>query len=153
MARKKIKLPELKVVVKRTNSSYDRFKIENPDDVFNFAKLVFDSDTILWKEEAILLCLNRSNYIIGNIRISSGGVAGTVVDPKWIFATALGCGASSIIIIHNHPSGKMKASDDDIRLTKKIMEVGRALDLPLVDHMIIGGDFDGYLSMANEQLM
>jgi DNA repair protein RadC len=151
--KKKIKLPELQVKVTRKNKEYDKFTIGNPDDVFNFAKMVFDSDTILWKEEFILLCVNTANDIIGTIRISSGGVAGTVVDPKWVFTSALGCCASGIILIHNHPSGNLKASSQDIELTKKIVTAGRALDIQVLDHIIIGGDFDGYISMNELNLM
>jgi DNA repair protein RadC len=153
MTKKKIKLPELKVVVKRVNKDYDKFRIANPDDVFEFAKLIFDSDTMLWKEEFMLICLSTSNEVIGCIRLSSGGVRGTIVDPKWIFSTALGCGASSIMLIHNHPSGTLKASNEDINMTAKIVEIGRLMEMPLLDHIIIGGEFDGYLSMANEELM
>ncbi len=85
------------------------------------------------------------------MNISVGGVSGTVVDPKKVFKIALDGGASSIIICHNHPSGNIKPSDSDIRLTKKITEAGNLLDIRVLDH-IISGD-NTYFSFADEGLM
>jgi len=95
-----------------------------------------------------LLCLDRSNRVIGYRKIGQGGVSGCVVDPKIIFSIALACGASSIMIAHNHPSGQLKPSEADVTLTKKIKEAGRMLDITVLDHIIITSD--GYMSFADE---
>ena len=73
------------------------------------------------------------------VLIGSGGLSGTVADPKLIFAKALALGAAAIVLIHNHPSGNTKPSQCDINLTKNLVEAGKFLDLPVLDHIIIAG--------------
>ncbi len=102
-------------------------------------------------EEFWLLILNRANQIIRKSQISSGGVAGTVADPKVIFKEALEHLASGIILIHNHPSGNLKPSQADIQLTKKLKEAGGFLDLPILDHLIFTDQ--SYYSFADEGML
>ena len=83
--------------------------------------------------------------------VSKGGVAGTVVDAKMIFKPAVECLASSVILCHNHPSGNRTPSQEDIALTRKIKEAGRALDINVHDHIIIANDT--YYSFADEGLL
>lgn len=73
------------------------------------------------------------------VLIGSGGLSGMVADPKLIFAKALALGAAAIVLIHNHPSGNTKPSQCDINLTKNLVEAGKFLDLPVLDHIIIAG--------------
>ena len=73
------------------------------------------------------------------IKISSGGLSGTVDDPQLIFSKSLALGAAAIVLIHNHPSGNIKPSQCDINLTKNLVEAGKFLDLPVLDHIIIAG--------------
>jgi DNA repair protein RadC len=102
-------------------------------------------------EEFWLIILNRANAIMKKELISRGGVAGTVVDTKIIFKSAVEHYASSIIICHNHPSGNLKPSDADIRITKNIKEAGKIMEIPLIDHLIITEN--GYYSFADEGIM
>ncbi len=102
-------------------------------------------------EEFWVILLNKAHKIIKTISISEGGIAGTVADPKKIFKIALEHNACSIVLCHNHPSGNLKASDDDIRLTRKIKEAGLMLDIQIVDHIIIGDD--NYYSFADEGIL
>ncbi|MDF2435702.1 MAG: repair protein RadC [Bacteroidota bacterium] len=102
-------------------------------------------------EEFWLMILNRANAIIKKELISRGGVAGTVVDTKIIFKSAVEHYASSIIICHNHPSGNLKPSDADIRITKNIKEAGKIMEIPLIDHLIVTDG--GYYSFADEGLI
>lgn len=88
-------------------------------------------------EEFWALLLNKANKVIEKVRVSQGGVAGTVVDVKIIIKSAVEKLASSIIIAHNHPSGNPKPSDKDISITKKLKEAGNLLDISLLDHIII----------------
>ncbi|MBL4585589.1 MAG: JAB domain-containing protein, partial [Flavobacteriales bacterium] len=84
----------------------------------------------------------------GKENISKGGVSGTVVDPKVVFKLAVQYPASGIVLAHNHPSGNLKPSQADIELTKKLKQAGKALDIPVLDHLIIGeGE---YFSFADE---
>ena len=102
----------------------------------------------LQQEEFRVLLLNRNNTIIKNILISKGGVAGTVVDPKIVYKHALEELASSIILVHNHPSGNMRPSDADNAITKKLVKAGEYFDIKVLDHLIVCDSV--YYSYADE---
>ena len=103
------------------------------------------------KEEFWVVLLNRANRVLSKQQVSIGGVSGTVADPKIIFKAALDRYASSIILVHNHPSGNMKPSQADISLTNKMKEAGKLLEIPVLDHIIFSDQ--GYLSFADEGLL
>ncbi|MEM7107886.1 MAG: DNA repair protein RadC [Bacteroidota bacterium] len=125
-----------------------RPKIRSSKDAYEIMK----SDLMdLTHEEFWCLLLNRSNVVIKKYLVSSGGVSGTVADPKLIFKAALEVLASGIILVHNHPSGNLEASQADINLTKKIKTAALALDISLHDHLIFTEQ--GYLSFADENLL
>jgi len=107
--------------------------------------------TDLQHEEFWILLLNRANQVIDQIRISQGGISGTVTDVRLILNAAVAKLASGIILAHNHPSGNLSPSDADIKITKKIKEAASLLDLSLLDHLILSDQ--GYLSMADDNLM
>lgn len=102
----------------------------------------------LHHEEFWLLLLNKANEVFTRERLSTGGMAGTVVDVKLLFKTALDARASAVIAIHNHPSGSLQPSQADIDLTRRLKKAGELLDLPLLDHLIISER--GYYSFADE---
>lgn len=102
-------------------------------------------------EEFWVLLLNRSNRIIERINISKGGVSGTVVDVKIIFKVALEKLASALILFHNHPSGSLKPSEADVRLTKRMKDAGKIMDIPILDHLIVSDS--KYFSFADEGLL
>ena len=99
-------------------------------------------------EEFWILLLNRANRVVGRERISSGGVAGTVVDAKLVFGKALGQMACSVILAHNHPSGNLRPSQADLQLTTKLVRAGKSLDIAVLDHLIVTQA--GYYSFADE---
>ena len=140
-------IPEIKIKV--TLSKGDRVKINNSTDAYNVFKDLFDPNTIVWSEEMILLALNRNNEVYAWRRVSSGGTTGTVCDPKVIFSILLNCGASAFILAHNHPSGALIPSKQDIDITQKLKDGGEILDINLLDHLIIG--HDNYYSMGDNQ--
>lgn len=147
---KDIKPPEITVRFKAGRKS--NFKLTTSRDVASLLRTLFDADLIGWREECILLCLNRSSNVLGYFRLSTGGVAGTVIDTKIIYTIALKTGASSIILSHNHPSGNAMPSDSDLQITRKIHQAGLLLDIRLLDHVIILpeiGDRLGYYSMLD----
>lgn len=102
-------------------------------------------------EEFWIILTNRANRVVKKQQISSGGVAGTVADPKIIFKLALAELASGLILAHNHPSGSLYASQSDITLTKKIKEAGNLLEIQLLDHIIVAGK--RYFSFADEGML
>lgn len=102
-------------------------------------------------EEFWILLLTRSNEVIRPVQISQGGISGTVADPKIIFKSALEHLASSMILVHNHPSGNLKPSEADKELTRRLVTSGKLLDIPILDHLIVSEL--GYLSFADEGLL
>jgi DNA repair protein RadC len=102
-------------------------------------------------EEFWILLLKRNNEVIKKVRISSGGIAGTVADCRIIFKHGLEELASSIILVHNHPSGNLKPSEADIRFTNKMKEAGQLLEMPITDHVIVTDS--GYYSFADEGMI
>lgn len=88
-------------------------------------------------EEFWVLYVNNSNKVIYKSQISKGGITGTVVDTRMIFKNAFEHYATSIILCHNHPSGKLQASESDLLLTKKLKLAGQTLDVQVLDHVII----------------
>lgn len=102
-------------------------------------------------EEFWVILLNRANKIIDTVKISQGGLAGTVTDIRIILRLALERLASSIILVHNHPSGNLKPSESDIHLTKRLKEGGALMDIAVLDHVIVS-DHDA-LSFADEGII
>jgi DNA repair protein RadC len=88
---------------------------------------------------------------LGIFEVSSGGITGTVADPKLIFVAALKSGACGLVLSHNHPSGNLQPSQADIELTKRIKEGGKLLDIQLLDHLIITSE--GYCSFSDEGII
>lgn len=144
-----MKLPEIEISLKFKGTKKTELKqIKSSKDAYEVFKLLFNADTLEWQEEMVLICLNRANKVIGYYKVSKGGMAGTICDPKIIFTTALNCAASSIILAHNHPSGNLNPSPEDKRLTEKIKQSGNLLDITLLDHLIITDET--FYSFADE---
>ena len=148
-----LKIPEIKISLKM-NKKYklsELHTIKSSIDSVNIFRQIFNADTFGWTEEMVLLCLNRANKVVGFYKVSSGGFAGTIADPKVIYTIALNCAASAIIIAHNHPSGNLKPSAADEELTKKIKLAGSYLDIRLLDHIILTEE--SYYSFADDALI
>ena len=133
---------------RKETESPKREKVITSKDIFEIFRPEFLD---LPHEEFHVLLLNRTNLLIRKENVSKGGISGTVVDPKIVFKLALSYQASSIVLCHNHPSGNLKPSTEDISLTKKIKEAGRFLEIPILDHVIISDN--GYFSFADEGMM
>ncbi len=126
----------------------EREKITTSKEAYEIMKpLLID----LPHEEFWLIMLNRANFVIKKEQISRGGVAGTVVDTRIVFKTAVDNYASSIIVCHNHPSGNLKPSEADIKITKSIKEAGKIMEIPLLDHLIVTEN--NYYSFGDEGLI
>ncbi len=102
-------------------------------------------------EQFMMILLNRANDVLKTVSISEGGTAGTVADPKKIFKMALDNNAAAIVLGHNHPSGNLKPSEGDIKLTRKIKAAGIVLEIDVLDHIIVG--MNNYFSFADEAMM
>ncbi|RZK38705.1 MAG: DNA repair protein [Pedobacter sp.] len=126
-------------------------KITSAEDAYKIFLNHWDMGRIQLLEEFRVLLLSRSNKALGVALISSGGVSGTVVDPKVVFAIALKAKASSIILAHNHPSGNINTSLVDKQITKKLKQGGEMLDIQVCDHIIVTND--GFYSYSDDGLM
>lgn len=102
-------------------------------------------------EEFWVVYLNNSNKIIFKAQLSKGGITGTIVDVRLVFKIALEQNAVAIVLAHNHPSGKLQASEADIQVTKRIKNAGLQLDIPVLDHVIVTEH--GYFSFADEGIL
>ena len=123
-------------------------KITTSSTAFEALLAHWNNDLLELQEEFKILLLNQRNHVLGVYEASRGGVSETVIDAKLIFATALKCMASCIILAHNHPSGNLKPSASDIAITHKLRQGGKLLDIRVLDHLIITRN--GYYSFADQ---
>lgn len=125
------------------------FQIKNSQSAYEYISRVYNESTIGLYEEFMVLLLNRANRVLGCLKLSKGGLTGTVVDLRILYGTALKAMASSIVIAHNHPSNNLTPSVEDKELTQKIKEAGQLLDINLLDHLILGTD-ENFVSFVDE---
>ena len=123
-------------------------KISSSQDIYDLMRPELLDEQV---EYFYLILLNRGNQVTKKYLVSQGGTAGTVVDPKIVFKIALEHLAQSIILVHNHPSGNLSPSEQDKRLTQRLVKVGRELDLPVLDHVIFTDS--GYFSFADDGIL
>ena len=119
---------------RRAEETVELKKITSSKAVFEIMQPIIGE---LPHEEFWILYLNNSNKVIYKTQLSKGGITGTVVDVRLVFKMALEQNATSIILTHNHPSGKLQASDADIQITKKLKAAAQQLDIAILDHIII----------------
>lgn len=123
-------------------------KVTSPQEIADFFIPMLRDEI---KERFMVVCLNSANKIIKHETISIGNLNSSVVHPREIFKVAIDCSSASIILIHNHPSGNPEPSSEDLRITKKIVESGKILDIPVFDHLIIAGET--YTSFVEKRLI
>ncbi|MBI4947121.1 MAG: JAB domain-containing protein [Bacteroidetes bacterium] len=145
-----MEISEIEINYKPLKKTSDLTKVTTSRDASDFFRQIW-SERMQYVEEFYVLLLNRSNLIIGYLKLSEGGTNGTVVDAKIVFQASLKANAQAIILCHNHPSGNLKPSEADIGLTKKIKQAGITMDIPVLDHVIL--TYEGYFSFADEGLM
>jgi DNA repair protein RadC len=142
---------EIQLVYKSKVRPSERPKICTSRDARDVLMGAWDDTKLEFVEQFKVMLMNRANKVLGIFEASTGGVSGTVADPKLIFAAAIKGVASGIIIAHNHPSGNLQPSQADVDLTRKIKEGGRLLEIQLLDHIILTSE--GYYSFADEGLL
>jgi DNA repair protein RadC len=142
------RVAEVELIYKTTVKNSERPAIKSVQDAYNLLKQIWNENTMDLLESFKVLLLNRSNTVLGIYELSSGGITGTVADPRLILAAAIKALATSIILSHNHPSGGLQPSRADEELTQKIAEAARYHNIKVLDHIIISSE--GYYSFANE---
>lgn len=145
------RVAEIKLTYRNRVKPSERPQVTSSADSYRVLKSGWDPGKLEFVEQFKVLLLSRANRVLGIYEVSTGGVAGTVADPKLIFAAALKACASGIILSHNHPSGNLKPSAADLQLTRKIKQGGELLDIAVLDHIILTSE--GYYSLADEGLL
>jgi DNA repair protein RadC len=144
-------LQEIQLSYKRKKKFQERFQISNSDEVYQYAQSIWNPNTLEMQESFYVIFLDKRNAILGYLKLAQGGVAGVIVDSRIIFATAVKCLSSSIILLHNHPSGNLTPSQADKNITQKIKNGAKLLDMILLDHLII--TVDSFYSFADNNLL
>ncbi len=132
---------------RRAEDAIELKKITSSKAVFDIMQPIIGE---LPHEEFWVLYLNNSNKVIYKAQLSKGGITGTVVDIRLIFKMAFEQNATALILSHNHPSGKLIASEADLKITKRIKEAGQTLEIQVLDHVIITES--GYLSFQDDSI-
>mgnify|MGYP000122271654 CR=1 FL=1 len=148
---KVLQVAEVTLVYRTKIKASERPQIKSSQDAYKVLSANW-SDLVEFQEEFNLLFLNRANRVFGIFNVSKGSTNGTIVDAKIVFVAALKANASGIILAHNHPSGNLQPSQQDIELTKKLKQCGELLDIQILDHLIITPE-DGYFSFADENMI
>ena len=143
-------IANLELRAKKTPTNFEKVKIVSSKDAFKVISQFYFDDIDIF-ESFFILCLNRNNQTIAYAKISQGGVSGTVVDIKLIAKYAIDCLASGVILAHNHPSGNLKPSPEDIKITERAREALKILDIKVLDHVILTSD--GYYSFGDEGII
>ena len=143
-------IPNYKVqLVKENNYIADKKIIHSPRDCFDIMKGLYETCVT---EQFHIILLNTKNHVLGISTISTGTLNASLVHPREVFQPVLLQGmVASIILSHNHPSGDATPSNEDIQLTKKLVAAGKLLDIPILDHVIIGDGY--YVSLKEKNLL
>lgn len=145
-------IPEIKISYSQGIDFESIEKITSSRVSAKLFKKYWNADLIECQEEVKVMLLNNSHHVKGIFSLSKGGITGTVLDLRTVFAVALKTFSTSIIVAHNHPSGSLNPSEADKNITAKIQKAGEILDIKLLDHIIIT-PYDGYFSFADESLL
>ncbi len=133
---------------RRRNSDLERAEIKGSSDVFAIMQPILAD---LPHEEFWVLFLNRANRVIDKVCVSRGGVSGTMVDVKIVMKLALERLASSLILVHNHPSGNTNVSAEDRKITKMMQDASSMLDIKLLDHLVVADN--QFVSFADDDML
>lgn len=143
------KANEIKISYKNNGSKGNQLKINSARDANKIIIDSWDKDNIELYESFKVVFLNNGNIVKGICTFSIGGLTGTMVDIRLIFATALKSLSTAIILTHNHPRGVIIPSKADIQLTKRFVKAGKLLDIQVLDHIIVT-PHGSFYSFANE---
>jgi DNA repair protein RadC len=145
-------LKELQVKYTPSKKVYQGERITNSELAFQYVSDTFNHETIACQEQFNVLFLNHAHLPLGFYKASLGSNTATVVDLKLLMGLAVKSLASCMIISHNHPSGNLTPSDNDIQLTKKIKDACALFDIKLLDHLILSPCGGKYSFADNSKL-
>lgn len=140
---------EVELTYKSTSRS--RNKIYSSEDAYKILLPTYKEGTICYKEYFKVLLLSQSNQVLGYTLISEGGITETCADVRIILQAALLTNSVALILAHNHPSGNLKPSRQDMEITKQVKEAAKLMRISVIDHLILTDA--GYYSFADEGLL
>ena len=143
------KVGEVKLSYKPKNIS--KYNVTCSEDAYKYLLSTYKKGTIYYKEYFKVLFLNQANQVLGYNLISGGGITETTADVRLIFQAALLTNSVALILAHNHPSGNLKPSPEDIRLTKQVREAAQIMRIKVLDHIILSDT--EYYSFADEGML
>ncbi|MBU4310575.1 DNA repair protein RadC [bacterium] len=111
--------------------------IQTAEDVYKSMRAEFKNKK---KEHFNLVLLNTRNQLIRKVSVTKGTLNASLIHPREVFKSALSHSAASVILVHNHPSGDPRPSDDDIKITKRLIEAGKIMGIEVHDHVILAGN-------------
>ena len=141
----KKKAVEYSITAKKQD--FEIVKIKSSTDSYEFARKFYHEDILIYESSFILL-INSANNAIGYAKISQGGVCSTQIDIRLVAKYAIDSLAAGVIFVHNHPSGNLKPSRQDMEITKKVRDASQLMRIKVLDHLIISDA--GYYSFADE---
>lgn len=145
------KLPMVKLSFVNELSATERKKVTGSREAADLFRQLYEAGTIEHKEFFFAMYMNRAGHFLGLQKISEGGVSSTVVDVKIIIQAAILANASCIIVCHNHPSGTLKPSSQDIDLTRRLQAAAKLFDIQISDHLILTES--SYFSFADDGVL
>lgn len=154
MPDKKVRFKTLIWTFKDTSIKYPEYsdlpkkKITSPQNFFELFNPIMKEES---KEVFLVAWLSSSNRVQGFEIVSSGSLNASVVDPRGVFRSAIVSNCANIILAHNHPSGNLEPSNEDITLTNKLVQVGKIIEINIFDHIIFAGD--AYTSFVEKRLI
>jgi DNA repair protein RadC len=137
------RLAELKITYKRRRDTRHgdgarRDVLRMPVHAQEYLRSVWDEGTLDLREEFVMLCLDASLAVLGWVRLHAGGLDCSTIDPRLVFGVALQTASAAILVAHNHPSGNLEPSEQDVAVTRRLAEGAKLLGLRFVDHVIVG---------------
>lgn len=148
----KAKVKEIKISYREKRSTFNADGVKNSSDAATLIFKQWDKDTIGLHESFKVVLLNNSNKVKGIYQLSIGSITGTIVDIRILFAVVIKTLSVGIILVHNHPSGKLLPSEVDKQLTTKIQKAAKLFDINVLDHLILVPNGD-YFSFADEGIL
>jgi len=139
---------EIDVVYTQHHNNFDGIVVRTSGDAVEVSSQVFRNNRMRLQEQVVVTYLNNQNTVLGTMNVGTGTATACLMDIKTIFSAALRVGAVKLIVFHNHPSGILKPSTQDERLTLRLSQAAQLLDMKLLDHIIVNADYD-YFSFSD----
>jgi DNA repair protein RadC len=127
---------------------FERRPLRGPEDILNYKFLFKD----LPKERVVVFCLNAKNGVVAIDVLSEGTLNSSLISPNEVFWCGVGHAATAIVLAHNHPSGNPEPSQEDIAITRQLVEAGKIMGIPVRDHIVVGAG-QSYVSFAERALI